>query len=561
MFEGQPKGLYALALANTGERFGYYTMLAIFTLFMQAKFGYDETTAGNIYAAFLAGVYFLPLVGGFLADRFGYGNMVKVGMAVMFVGYLSLAVPTEPNTLGMSLMIGALSLIALGTGLFKGNLQVMVGNLYDEARYSAKRDTAFSLFYMAINIGAMFAPTAATAVTNWMMSGDGFAYDGRVPAIAHQILDGTCTDANRELLQSLIPSIAPGFQGSLEALSAQYITSLSEAYNYGFGVACISLVFSAFIYFAFRGTFCHVEGGSKAQGASSKEQEAGSEEQELTPQETRRRVVALMLVFVVVIFFWMAFHQNGLTLTFFARDYTASSAVGLTRVGFNVLNLAMMAILVYALFAFFQGKAGRTKLVTGAVALACVVGLVVSYCSMDAQIDIHPQIFQQFNPFFVVALTPFSLLLFSWLAKKGKEPSAPRKIAWGMLVAGIAYCIMIVGSLDMPTPAELKADASLLTHPASPNLLISTYLVLTFAELLLSPMGISFVSKVAPPKLKGAMMGGWFAATAIGNYAVRITSNLWGDLPLVVIWGILIALCLLAAFFMFAIMKRLEKVC
>ncbi len=161
MFKGHPKGLYALALANTGERFGYYTMLAIFVLFLQAKFGYNEAQAGNIYGIFLGCVYFMPLIGGMLADRFGYGKMVKTGIVVMFLGYLLLAVPMATTTAKVT-MFSALALIAIGTGLFKGNLQVMVGNLYDEAKYSAFRDNGFSLFYMAINIGSMFAPMAAT---------------------------------------------------------------------------------------------------------------------------------------------------------------------------------------------------------------------------------------------------------------------------------------------------------------------------------------------------------------------------------------------------------------
>ena len=154
MFEGQPKGLYALALANTGERFGYYTMLAIFTLFLQAKFGFTAATTSTIFASFLAGVYFMPLIGGILADKFGYGKMVTTGIVIMFAGYVLLAIPMATN-IGLYSMFGALALIALGTGLFKGNLQVMVGNLYDAPEYSAKRDTAFSLFYMAINIGAV----------------------------------------------------------------------------------------------------------------------------------------------------------------------------------------------------------------------------------------------------------------------------------------------------------------------------------------------------------------------------------------------------------------------
>lgn len=577
MFKGQPKGLYALALANTGERFGYYTMLAIFTLFMQAKFGYDEGEAAGIYSGFLAGVYFLPLLGGILADRFGYGRMVKAGMAVMFTGYMLLAVPTPADGLGFWSMIGALTLIAAGTGLFKGNLQVMVGNLYDDPRYSGKRDTAFSLFYMAINIGAMFAPTAATAVTNWMMGKDGFVYDGRVPAIAHQILDGSCTPANERLLQSLIDGnavVADGFGGSLAEFSSQYIGSLSQAYNYGFGVACLSLIVSALIYFLFRPSFKAVESSVKAGLAKGEEaaQNRGKvqpAQEEMTPAESKRRVVALVLVYAVVVFFWMAFHQNGLTLTYFARDYTASSVTGFSRIGFNVWGLALIAVCIYALFALFQSvfQSGsvRARVAAAAVSALCIAGTGEIYVCMDDTLPILPQEFQQFNPFFVVALTPFSLLLFSSLARKGREPSAPRKIAIGMLVAAAAYCIMAAGSVGMPTPAELKENAGLLGSPASPkaspNLLISTYLVLTFAELLLSPMGISFVSKVAPPKLKGAMMGGWFAATAAGNYAVQITGQLWGDLPLVAIWGILICLCLAAAVFMFSIMKRLERVC
>ena len=157
MLQGQPKGLYALALANTGERFGYYTMLAIFTLFLQAKFGYTAAETSTIFASFLAFVYFMPLIGGMMADKFGYGKMVTSGIIIMFVGYLLLAIPTDAAS-GKIMMFGSLALIACGTGLFKGNLQVMVGNLYDAPEYRSKRDQAFSLFYMAINIGAMYAP-------------------------------------------------------------------------------------------------------------------------------------------------------------------------------------------------------------------------------------------------------------------------------------------------------------------------------------------------------------------------------------------------------------------
>ena len=178
---------------------------------------------------------------------------------------------------------------------------------------------------------------------------------------------------------------------------------------------------------------------------------------------------------------------------------------------------------------------------------------------MSGSIDISAPIFQQFNPCYVVALTPVSLAIFSALARRGKEPSAPRKIAYGMLVAAVGFGVMAFGSFGLLTPDAQAAAGDNGTF-VSTNWLISTYLVLTFAELLLSPMGISFVSKVAPPKYKGMMMGGWFVATAIGNFLVSVGGFLWGSLPLWMVWTVFIVLCLLSALFMFAMMKRLEKV-
>lgn len=562
MFEGQPKGLYALALANTGERFGYYTMLAIFTLFLQAKFGFTATVTSNIFAGFLALVYFLPVLGGILADKFGFGRMVTSGIVIMFIGYVCLAIPTGNNAVGISAMIGSLCLIALGTGLFKGNLQVMVGNLYDDPKYSSKRDTAFSIFYMAINIGALFAPTAAEKITTWYMAKAGFTYNGDIPALAHQYLDGTMTgEAMTKFTELASVQGVAADPTSLTKFANEYITSLSTSYHWGFAVACVSLIISMLIYVLGRRTFKHADVNVK-QTASKKDDStvAAAAAPELTAAETKSRVVALCLVFAVVIFFWMAFHQNGLTLTFFARDYTSASATGLTRIGFDVWNLVLIAVAVYGLFAIFQSKKSNGKLISTIVTLGALALLYAKYQGMgDGSIDILPQKFQQFNPFFVVALTPVSMAVFSALASRGKEPSAPRKIGIGMFIAAVGFMIMVIGSLGLPVPDALSSTTG--DYRVTPNLLIGTYLVLTFAELFLSPMGISFVSKVAPPKYKGLMMGGWFAATAVGNYLVSIIGILWGGLPLWVLWGILVVLCLLSAVFIFSVMKRLEKVC
>ncbi|MFA6592833.1 MAG: peptide MFS transporter [Bacteroidales bacterium] len=550
MFKDQPKGLYALALANTGERFGYYTMLAIFILFIQAKFGFSAAVAGQVYAIFLAAVYFMPLFGGILADKIGFGKCVTAGIAIMFVGYLCLAIPTPANFTGKALMFGSLALVSVGTGLFKGNLQVMVGNLYDNPKYSSKRDAAFSLFYMAINIGAMFAPTAATAITNKMLAKAGLVYNAGVPALAHQFMDGSISPANSDVLTGIAASMQPGM--SLTDFCSFYLDKLSSAYNLGFGVACISLIVSMAIYFGCRSWF------KSADALPSKKDAAGetNKTDELTPQQTRSRMTALFFVFAVVIFFWMAFHQNGSTLTFFARDYTQNAVSGWPRLGFSIGILALIAISIYTLFATFQSETTKGKTICGVITLLLWGGAYTIYKTMAPSINILPQEFQQFNPFFVVALTPFSMLIFSSLAKKNREPSAPRKIGMGMFVAACGFLIMTLASFGLMSPKELNGTVS--PSLVAPTTLMSTYLVLTFAELLLSPMGISFVSKVAPPKYKGMMMGFWFAATAAGNYLSSIPSLLWNKVPLWSVWALLMTLCVIAAVVMFAMMKKLE---
>ena len=554
MFKGQPKGLFALALANTGERFGYYTMLAIFLLYLQAKFGFSAAAAGQFYAIFLAAVYFMPVIGGIVADKIGYGKCVVTGVSVMFLGYIALSIPVsafESKGLAIALMIAALLFIALGTGLFKGNLQVMVGNLYDDPKYAAKRDSAFSLFYMAINIGAMFAPTAAKALTNYKLSAAGLVYKQDAASIAHQILGGDMTNA--ATMQTYLDGMQGGAGMSLTEFSRYYIENLSTSYNLGFAVACVSLIFSIAIYFSCRSWFKHADVNAK----QAKQSPAAAPVVELSPKQTKDRIVALVMVFAVVIFFWMAFHQNGSSLTYFARDYTTSTVEGPLKLGFNIWILALIAISVYTLVSVFQSETAKGKAISAAVTLGLWGGAYALYNNMPAVLDILPSDFQQFNAFFVVALTPLSMALFGALARKGKEPSAPRKIGLGMFIAGLGYLVMLLASNGQPAPSELNGTVS--PDPVLPSYLIGTYLVLTFAELLLSPMGISFVSKVAPPKYKGLMMGLWFAATAVGNYLSSIPSMLWEKVPLWLNWTVLMGLCFIAAVIMFAMLKKIEE--
>jgi len=557
MFKGHPKGLYVAFFANMGERFGFYTMVAILVLFMQAKYGMSPAAAGAVYSAFLFGVYFFPLLGGFLADRFlGYGRTISLGLIVMFLGYVLLALPTTMNT-GFPLIVAALAVVALGTGLFKGNLQALVGNLYDDPKYSALRDRAFNIFYMGINVGAMFAPSASKAVGDWILGRAGYHYDAHIPALANEFLKGA-TDKAADLLgyaQAQDPSVT---LDSLRAFAEKYVNLLSKSYHFGFGVACISLIISMAIFWAFRK---HYKMADMTERQKAKSEAHKAQIVELTPAQTRERLTALGLVFVVVIFFWMAFHQSAVTLTYFARDYTVPSVGQATFLLFDLTGLLSVFLSVLGLvFLAKKGSSGLMRLIGGAAFAGFGALAYLRYSGYAATNPFQPQMFQHFNPFFIVVLTPLVIALFARLNAKGKEPSAPRKIGIGMLTTAAAYSILIIGSLSLLSPKALGGLVAPASSQVSVWWLISTYFMLTVAELFLSPIGISFVSRVAPPKYKGLMQGGWFAATAAGNLLVGVTAFFWQRLPLSAVWGILAGACVLSAAFIFSIMKRLERV-
>ncbi|MFZ2054078.1 MAG: peptide MFS transporter [Candidatus Aminicenantales bacterium] len=556
MFKGHPKGLFVAFFANMGERFGFYTMISIFVLFMQAKYGLSAGTAGFMYSTFMVGVYIFPLLGGFLADRFiGYGRTISLGIVVMFIGYFMLTLPTAMNT-GFSLVIAALAVISLGTGLFKGNLQALVGNLYDDPKYDALRDRAFNIFYMGINIGAMFAPTASEKVSNWILKASNYFYDARIPALANDFLKGKLADASSFL------AIARGQDASvtldtLGRFSTDYINTLSKSYHFGFGVACLSLIVSMTIFWAFRK---HYRMADLTERQKAKSEALKSQVVELTREQTRQRLIALGLVFGVVIFFWMAFHQSAVTLTYFARDYTVPSVGKATNLWFDMTGLLPIFLALVGLVVLLKKSSGRIARILGA---ASFVGFGIlaylRYNGYDATNPFQPQMFQHFNPFFIVVLTPLVVALFGWLNRKGKEPSAPRKIGTGMLITAAAYTILVVISFGLASPRALGGLVAPADSQVSVYWLISTYLGLTIAELFLSPIGISFVSRVAPPKYKGLMQGGWFAATAVGNSLVGVIAWFWMRVPLWAVWAILVGACLLSAAFIFSIMKRLER--
>jgi len=508
MFKKHPKGLIAASLANMGERFGFYTMMAILSLFLMSKFGLDETKAGLIYSIFYFSIYILAFVGGLIADKKrNYKGTILVGLILMTVGYLLIAIPTPTpvpsGSFGLFLAMTCFGLfvIALGNGLFKGNLQALVGQMYDNPQYSSQRDSGFSLFYMFINVGAIFAPFAAVGVRNWWVSSHGFAYNSDLPALCHEQIGGNISADAAVRMHALATQV--GYAGSdMTAFAKEYLNLFATGFHYAFGVAIFAMLISLTVYVLNKKNFPNPR--------STAAKSTGVGVGEMDVKEIRQRLYALFAVFAVVIFFWFSFHQNGLTLTFFAKDYTDLSQIK--------VNLGFVTL---------QGA----------------------------------EIFQSINPFFVVFLTPVIMAVFGALRSRGMEPSTPKKIAIGMGIAALGYVVMSVGSMGLPSKAEITAMGGLPdAQRVTPFLLIGTYLILTVAELFISPLGISFVSKVAPPKYQGIMQGCWLGATAVGNQLLFIGAIFYKSIPVSLTWTVFVVACCISMFTMIGMLKWLERI-
>ena len=577
--KGHPKGLISAALSNMGERFGYYIMNAVLTLFLCSKFGLSDETGGLIYSFFYAGIYILSLVGGIIADRTqNYKGTIQKGLIIMALGYVVLSVPIlatpENKAWLLPLTCFALFLIAFGNGLFKGNLQAIVGQMYDNFEADAakqgpealkeaqgKRDSGFQIFYVFINIGGLVAPFVAPLLRSWWLKVNGFIYNSQLPRLCHEFISNGTTSQNfmdEAVKAGADPAMLAQGGEAVGTFCTNYLDVFNAGIHYSFIASVVAMMISLVIFLANKKKF-----PTPAKKAASTNAGYTAEEKATMAKEIKQRMYALFAVLGVVIFFWLAFHQNGQSLTWFARDYTQSTAEGWSRIGFNIWALALIATSVYTLFGIFQSEKTSGKVGCGAVTAVLWCGAYAIFRGLPNPLEIQPQLFQQFNPFFVVALTPVSMAIFSALAAKktakhpeGMEPSAPKKIGIGMLVAACGYLVMIFASIGQPSPASLNGTVA--PDPVVPMYLIGTYLILTFAELLLSPMGISFVSKVAPPKYKGLMMGLWFAATAVGNYLSSIPGLLWKKVSLTANWSILMGLCIAAGVVMFALLKKLE---
>ena len=523
-----PKGLIAAALSNMGERFGYYIMNAILLLFIVSKFGLPDATAGIIYSVFYFGIYVLSLVGGIIADRTqNYHRTIQWGLIIMALGYVGMAIPLfSKNAEGIiadgtgswwGILIftcAALLFIAFGNGLFKGNLQALVGQMYDNFEAEAakkgpaalaeakdKRDSGFQIFYVFINIGGVIAPFVAPMLREWWLKAHNFIYNADMSALCHQYLaNGEVTQKFTETMaNSVLPTADYGT--NLTQFCSDYILTFNQGVHFSFFVSVAAMLISLIIFFTQKSKF-----PQPAKKVAAEAQGYTAEEKAAMAKEIKQRMAALFAVLGIAVFFWLSFHQNGQSLSVFARDFVDSSSIA-------------------------------------------------------------PEIWQALNPLFVIILTPLVMGIFASLARKGKPVSTPRKIAYGMGLAGCAYLFLMVFSImkGYPSGDEFRAmDAAQMASAglakAAPWVMIVTYFFLTVAELFISPLGLSFVSKVAPRHMVGLCQGLWLGATAIGNLFIFVGPIMLNAWDIWKCWGVFLLVCLVSMSVMFGMVKWLERV-
>jgi POT family proton-dependent oligopeptide transporter len=431
MLKNHPRGLMVLFFTEMWERFGFYILMAIFVLYMDKTLGWDDARKGNFYGWFLGLVYFIPIAGGWLGDRvLGQRHTIRVGAVLMVAGYIALAVSSRTR---LAPFYAGLLLVAVGTGLFKANVSVLVGNLYEEG--SKLKDSGFNIFYMGINLGATLAPLAATLISNRFGS-----------------------------------------------------------YNLSFAAAAVGMVFALVVFQLGSKYLVAARGGAPAPVRTPRvdvtklAQDGGGSA--VPGSEDRQRIVSLLILFAVAIFFWIAFYQNGSSLTLFAERSTVRS---------NLLK---------------------------------------------------PETYQFFNPFFILVLTPLLVVLFARMRAAGKEPSSATKIFCGLFILGLSVLIMVFAA---------RAGGDRDQNIMSPWWLIGSYFVVTVSELLVSPMGLSFVSKVAPQRMRGLMMGCWFGATALGSYGSGMLAKYYNRFEHHDFFLIIAALPFLASLLVLPFLKRLNR--
>ncbi len=542
MWKKHPKALPFLFFSEMWERFGYYLMIGIFTLYLKDSadgFNMDEKESASLYGTFIALVFFTPFLGGLIADRYlGYRKAIIFGGLLMAVGYCTMGIHN------ISMLYISMALVIVGNGFFKPNISTLLGNVYSTPEHMHQKDEGYNIFYMGINIGAFICNFFGAALYTTIGWGAAFAaagvgmligvivfiigtkhyadYDVRKP-----MQKGDLSITNIMLLV-ILPSIIFGVIGWFMKGTSGFIFDSNSTDAFIFACVPILVFYTALLI------------------RSNKEE--------------RPAMAAMLSIFAVVILFWAIFKQNGSALNTWASRYTdreVSKTTGdilfsLKQTDKPVNTTYKMDSVVkmdnqfrkikidgkevkeinYPLY--FKNVALQKKPADGAVVKAWL-----------------PSLSQSINPFWVIALTPLVVAFFTFLRRKNKEPSTPTKIAFGLLISALSVLVMV---------AAVKAGGNG-AEKVSLWWLIGSYGVVTIGELFLSPMGLSLVSKLSPVRNTSLMMGGWFLSTSIGNKLSGILASKWDeyDDKANYFW-LNFTLLFAAAIFLFVLLKWLNGV-
>jgi len=534
-----PRGLYVLFFTEMWERFGFYLMIGILPLFLRATDkggrGMDNALSIDIVGTYVALVYLTPFLGGLLADRYlGYRKSIFFGGALMALGYLILGIPGS-NTL----LYAGLGCVIVGNGFFKPNISTLLGNIYNTEELKPKKDIAYNIFYMGVNIGAFICNFVAAYLRNnynwgyaFMAAGVGmiigliwFAFGQKY--VKHGDIINPVQKEDMQMSKIILyvfaPAIIAGTIGWM--IPGNLIGSDS---NDAFIFACVPII--VFYY----GIWARCTGLDK------------------------KRIGTLYILFGVAIIFWNIYNQNSTALTIWAETYTnretpASAEKLLTPFGFleKVNTNPQEVPVIDNQFRTTLGADG--KVITGTDINTYFKNLPKEKWPPEGQ-DlklISTEIYQSINPFWIILLTPIIVGLFGWLRARKKEPSTPEKFAWGTIIAGLSSLVMVIACLS----------TDIYQNKVSTAWIFASYGVFTISELFMSPVGLSLVSKVAPRRFTALMMGGWFITTSLGGKISGILAGFWDQFDnKAIFFGISVVAAIVAGLLIFPLTKKLAKV-
>lgn len=542
MWNKHPKALPYLFLSEMWERFGYYLMIGIFTLYLkdvESGFAMTEKEAADLYGTFIALVFLTPFLGGLIADRYlGYRKSIIIGGILMGVGYFMMGIHD------ITMLYIAMTLVILGNGFFKPNISTLLGNFYSEKKFRDKKDEGYNIFYMGINVGAFicnFFGAALQILLGWqyafMAAGVGMfigvitfligarhyaGHDGK-----KGVQDGDMS-FGRIVLFILLPSIVFGVIG-------WFIKGVGSDGNYIFGSdSTDAFIFACIPVIAFYATL-YVK----------------------AKDDDKRPIGALLSIFAVVILFWAVFKLNGSALTTWADRYTDREVTDVTGASFKSLRLADDVTYAKESVAVYDAQF-RLQKIDGAVQKEVNYPIYFRNVAKDKLPEEGSSVTlwatnlsQSINPGWVIILTPLVVAFFTWLRSRKKEPTTPTKIAFGLLISALSVLVMVAA-------VQIGNNG---TEKVSVWWLVANYGVITIGELFLSPMGLSIVSKLSPAKITSLMMGGWFLSTSIGNKLSGVLASMWDSYESKSnFFWVNFGLLLFATLLMFILLKRLNKV-